>query len=100
MDRVAVIAKLKPGTESEARALVAGGPPFDPGEAGFDRHAVYIGGGEVVFVFEGPGVEWMIRDLVNDNVHSAAFAVWGTLLDDVPRVAFETYNWRASVPTT
>jgi hypothetical protein len=100
MDRVAVIVRLRPGCEERARALVSGGPPFDPAETGFDGHAVYVGGGEVVFVFEGPGVEWMLRDLVDDRVQTAAFAAWGNLIDGAPRVAYETYNWRATAPTT
>ncbi len=100
MDRVAVIARLRPDCEDRARRLVSSGPPFDPGEIGFDRHAVYVGGGEVVFIFEGPGVEWLLRDLMDDHAQTAAFAAWGPLLEGAPRIAYETYAWRASAPVT
>jgi hypothetical protein len=40
LERVAVIAKLKEGAAEQAAALVRRGPPFDPGESGFERHAV------------------------------------------------------------
>ncbi len=96
MDRIVVIAKLKPGAEDEAAALLAAGPPFDPGERGFDRHAVYRGGDDVVFVFEGDGVEHAVRALLNDPARSGAFGAWGPLLVGVPKLAHEMYYWRRS----
>ena len=69
MQRVAVIANLKPDMAERARELVASGPPFDPDELGFERHHVYVSEGQVVFAFEtapdaptdvarGPGDEY------------------------------------------
>ena len=42
MQRLAVIARLKPNTEKRATELIETGPPFDPDELGFDRHSVYL----------------------------------------------------------
>ena len=52
MQRLAVIAKLKPDAEERAIELIKEGPPFDPQGTGFQRHSVYLTSGEAVFVFE------------------------------------------------
>jgi hypothetical protein len=54
MNRLAVIAKLKPGAEKEAEELVEKGPPFDPSGLGFERHSVYLEGDHALFVFGWP----------------------------------------------
>lgn len=64
MDRVVLVARLKPGAEGRAAALVGEGPPFDPAERGLSRHTVYLSAGEVVFVFEGDEVEWIVEEMV------------------------------------
>ena len=93
MRRLAVTAKLKPGREDEALALIKKGPPFDPGAMGFERHAVYLGNDEAVFVFEGTDVERMVDTVINDPVVSAAFSAWGGLLDGTPTLARPVYHW-------
>jgi hypothetical protein len=40
MNRLAVIAKLKPEAEKDAEELITKGPPFDPSGLGFERHSV------------------------------------------------------------
>jgi hypothetical protein len=40
VERLAVIAKPKEEAAEQAATLVRLGPPFDPGESGFARHAV------------------------------------------------------------
>jgi hypothetical protein len=50
--RVAISATVRPGHREELEQELAAGPPFDLGAAGFDRHEVYLGESEVVFVFE------------------------------------------------
>ena len=93
--RVVVTAKLKDGSHDAAAELLRAGPPYDPGEIGLVRHGVYLGGSEVVFVFEGPDVEHQVQNLLNDPVASAAFAVWGPLLQGTPSAAHELYYWEA-----
>ncbi len=94
MERLALIARLKPDASQEAAELIAKGPPFDPGELGFDRHSVYLSHGEVVFVFEGPQVEWILDELVSPDPDASAFREWEPLIEGIPRLARETYFWQ------
>ena len=93
MQRVVVTAKLKPGKHEAAAELLRAGPQYDPGEIGLVRHGVYLGGSEVVFLFEGPDVENRIRDLLNDQAVTASFAAWGPLLEGTPSAAHELFYW-------
>jgi hypothetical protein len=93
MNRIVFVAKLKPGSEDAAADIVRSGPPYDPREIGLARHGVYLGGSEVVFVFEGSEIERKLRDLLNDPVSSPAFAIWAPLLEGTPSIAHELYYW-------
>jgi nucleotide-binding universal stress UspA family protein len=93
MERVAITARLKEGSEARARDLVAAGPPFDPSRAGFAQHNVYLGVGLVVFVFEGDGVARQLSHLVNDRLNSPAFSACAPLLTEQPQLAQEAYHW-------
>jgi hypothetical protein len=84
--------------EERARALLEGGPPFDPGTAGLTRHVVYLSAGEVVFVFEGPEVEWRLDELVDAPFQwavSSALDEWREIVADQVRIARPAYEWRA-----
>jgi hypothetical protein len=98
MDAVMIVARLLPGSSAKAERMLAGGPPFDPDERGFYRHRVFLTATEVVFLFEAPEVEWVVDDIVNDPVVSAAFAAWRPLLEEPPRLAHLRYAWER--PTT
>ena len=56
MNRLVLVARLKPEATAAAAELVAHGPPFDPEERGLSRHGVFVSAGEVIFVFEAPEV--------------------------------------------
>jgi hypothetical protein len=71
VERIVVTARLRPGSRPAAKSLLAAGPPFHPGQH----------------------VERSVSKLVDDPVHSAAFAAWAPLLEDGPQVAHETYHW-------
>jgi hypothetical protein len=92
---MAVIAKLRPGSRESASHILAGGAPYELGEAGFRRHSVFLAEEAVVFVFEGPGIEGLVREFVDDPSRSAAFSVWGPLLEGTPALAREEYYWAA-----
>ena len=96
MSRFVVIARLKPDASAAAAELIAKGPPFDLAELGFDRHAVYLSHGEVAFLFEGAEVEWVLDELLAEEVHSTAFREWEPLLDGIPRLAQEAFYWAAA----
>jgi hypothetical protein len=103
MEQLAIVARLKPGAESRAAELIEKGPPFDPSEGGLDRHAVYLSAGEVVFVFEGREVEWIVEELVDDPFRwlaADALEAWRPLVEGEPRIARLAYIWtRESVAT-
>lgn len=94
-ERLAVVARLRPGSGERARQILAGGAPYGLGEAGFGRHSVFLAEEVVVFVFEGQGVEALVRDLVDDPSRSATFSVWGPLLEGTPVLAREEFHWEA-----
>ena len=93
MQRVAVIANLKPDKAERARELVAAGPPFDPDELGFERHHVYVSEGQAVFVFEGARVDALVRRLAEAGGGHEAFAAWEPLIQGLPQLAHEAYFW-------
>jgi hypothetical protein len=93
MNRLMIVARLRPGKHGEAESLLLNGPPFDPEELGFHSHSAYLTHSEVVFFFEAPEVEWLVNDLVDDPVLSAAFAPWRALVDGPPRIAHERFHW-------
>ncbi len=93
MERMLIVARLKDGVHQEAELLLAQGPPFEPGELRFDRHAVFLSATEVVFLFEGPEVEWTLNEIVDDAVLETAFGPWRELVDGLPRIAHERYFW-------
>jgi hypothetical protein len=94
-ERIAVVAKLLPGSRERATQILAKGAPYGLGLAGFRRHSVFLAAEVVVFVFEGPRIGGLVRDLVDDPTRSAAFSVWGPLLDGTPALAREEFYWEA-----
>jgi hypothetical protein len=97
-ERVAVVATLLPGSRERAAEILAKGAPYGLALAGFRRHSVLLAEEAVVFVFEGPGIEGLVRDLVNDPTRSAAFSVWAPLLEGTPVLAREEFYWEAGQP--
>jgi hypothetical protein len=97
IERVAVVAKLRPGSRERASQILAEGAPYHLGEAGFRRHSVFLAEQAAVFVFEGSGVEGLVRELVDDPTRSAAFSAWGPLLAETPTLAPEEFYWEAGL---
>jgi hypothetical protein len=99
--RVAIVARLRPGSQPRAKDLLSEGPPYDVAEGGFDRHAVFLSDTEVVFVFEGDEVEWKLDDLVSDFFRARlreAFEQWKHLIEGEPQLAEEAYFWERRPP--
>ena len=97
MQRIAVVADLKPGTVDEARKVIAAGPPFDPEELGFERHAVYVTDRNVVFVIEGGNLDMLVGTMTRRPQLAQAFAAWEPLLEGMPRVATREFFWERDV---
>jgi hypothetical protein len=101
MEQLAIVARLKSGAEPQAAELIAEGPPFDLAESGLTRHAVYLSAGEVVFVFEGHQVEWIVDGMIDDPFRwrvTEALDAWRALVDGQPRIARAAWTWEAPVP--
>jgi hypothetical protein len=92
MQRLAVIAKLRPGAQEEALRLIELGPPFDPAAHDIERHSVYLTADTMVFVFEGGPPNSLLAAL-GGPVEQVALGAWEPLLDGTPLVAREVYHW-------
>ena len=68
------------------------GPPFDPGEAGLERHQAFVTEAEVVFLFEAD-----LRDAVALLAEDAglwkAVEGWMELVAGPPRLAEGAFSW-------
>jgi hypothetical protein len=95
VQRLAVIAKLKPDSEDRAEELIKQGPPFSPRTAGFERHSVFLTGDHVVFVFEGGNLKELLMSIVKDPASAGAFGNWERIIEGMPRVAREVYCWES-----
>jgi hypothetical protein len=93
--RVAIVARLKKGSETRARELIAEGPPFNLVGSGFIRHSVYLSASEVVFVFEGNQINSQLYELVDDRSYPLGQALeqWRAIVDGRPRIAHERFEW-------
>jgi hypothetical protein len=104
MERLVIVARLKDGCGPRAEELIAAGPPFDLAETGIVRHSIHLSAWEVVFVFEGHQVKWLVDDLIYDPFRyelQNALDAWRSILDGSPRVARERFSWeaQAAVPS-
>jgi len=93
MKRLVIVARLLEDAHEEAEALLAAGPPFDPEQVGLERHSAYLTASEVVFVFEGAEVEWVVNDLIDDPRVASFMSPWVNLVDATPRLAHERFHW-------
>jgi hypothetical protein len=93
VQRLAVIAKLKPGAEARAAELVDEGPPFNPKDTGFERHTVFLSGDHAVFVFEGGRPDQLLQQVIRSPGTAGAFRNWEPLVEGMPRVARQAFFW-------
>jgi hypothetical protein len=102
MERLAIVAHLKEGSDRRASELIGRGAPFDLADTGIVRHFIYLSASEVVFVFEGHEVEWMIDSLIDEQFHyelQQALDEWRPIIAGTPRIARERFAWeREDVP--
>ena len=81
-----VVLPLRPGARDRARDLLRHGPPFDPDEAGLERHQAFVSDTEVVFLFEADARQSVLR-LVDDASLWEAAEGWTELVAGPPRLA-------------
>lgn len=97
--KIAIIARLNEGAELQAAELLAQGPPYDPAGRGLVAHTVYLSAGEVVFAFEGPDVDVVLDEMIDnlfEPVIGAALEKWRPLIEGRPRIARAHFDWQAT----
>ena len=95
MDRFVLVARLAPGGQQRAQALLAEHSAFGSQELeqAFDRHAIFVSETEVIFLFEGDGAHESVRTLFNDPAQSTLIGHWLPLFEGPLHQAPEAYFW-------
>ena len=93
LERLLIVVPLQEASLQRARGLIEQGPPFDPSEAGLERHDVFLTEREVVFLFEGHQVSDSVRRLARDPGLWRATRAWSGCLAGRPRLAELRYSW-------
>jgi hypothetical protein len=100
MSYLVVVAPLKAGSASDARKLLADGPPFDLESSAFLRHSVHLNDREVVFVFESEGAPATLELAAGDPEVWHAAEAWNELLTERPRIARTVFSWERAAEGT
>jgi hypothetical protein len=79
-DSVSMRVRLRSGCRERARELIAAGPPFDPATLGLQRHRVFLGPEEAIFVLDGPRVHAKLAQALRDPGFWRAAVGWRTLI--------------------
>jgi hypothetical protein len=93
MDRVVLVASLRPDGRERAQELLALEPTSHPLDSAFDRVAIFMSESEVIFFLEGRDAEASIRAILNDPVSATAISPWLPLFDGPLHGAREVYFW-------
>jgi hypothetical protein len=92
---VAVSVPIRRERAEKVRELLRQGPPFDPSTMdGLDRHFVFMGEAEVVFIFEGSNVQAAVERLTRQPRLWLAATSWRDCLAGRPTVIEGRYAWR------
>ncbi len=92
MERLVLVATLKPGAQERAAELVGVARPMEllPGSA---AGAIFVSPTEVVFLLEGDDPERHAREFLDDPVRSTALAPWLPLFAGPLHRTREAYAW-------
>jgi hypothetical protein len=92
--RMTVILPIKPEAHDAVRALLEGGPPFDPKQMdGLDRHEVFLTQQEAIFLFDSQlGADALATLVAEPDLWQAA-AAWREHIAGPPRIAEDVYSW-------
>lgn len=91
---VVVRVPIRGGRRERVCELVRDGPPFDPAAvAGLERHHVFVGDHDVVFIFEGRDVKRAIERLLGSPSVWMAAAAWKDCIAGRPTLIDPHYSW-------
>ena len=99
MERLVLIARLKPDARERARELIAEHHRDTDASAEFERFGIFLAEGEIVFFIEGPDAEKRVREILNDPVRSTAIGPWLPLFDGPLHAATQAYYWERGLST-
>ena len=91
MERVVLIAALKPGAREQALELLERAAASGERERVARRQGIFPSDHEVVFFFEGHAAGASVHELVNDPVRSTMLGPWLPLFDGPLHLAREAY---------
>jgi hypothetical protein len=93
--RVAVVLPIRKRKRDKVKLLLEQGPPFDPHDAGLERHQVFMTDSEVVFLFEA-SESFSLSALLEESGVLSIAAAWHDCVAGRPRVAEPFYSWAAA----
>ena len=88
-----MIARLKPGGRDRADELIAQYRSGEDVAPEFERLAIFLAEGEVIFGVEGHDVRETMFGILNDPVRSTWLSPWLPLLDGPLHATAEAYYW-------
>jgi hypothetical protein len=97
LERLALVARLKPEAYQRAQELASADPPAAQlGDTPL-RGSIFLSSNEVVFMIEGDDVELHTREWFDDPVLSTAISSWLPLFDGPLHAAreFAVWNWHS-----
>jgi hypothetical protein len=91
VERVVLIAALKPGAREQALDLLQRPADASEQERVTQRQGIFLSDREAVFFFEGRSAGALVRELVNDPVRSTMLSPWLPLFEGPLHLAREAY---------
>jgi hypothetical protein len=88
-----MIARLKPEGRDRALELIADQRSGKVVPTEFERQAIFLAEGEVVFFCEGDDAEQTVRNILDDPVRSSVIGHWLPLFDGPLHLAMDAYHW-------
>jgi hypothetical protein len=92
MERLVLVAQLKPNSRERARELIAEYSVNEDLSRAFDRQGIFLSETEVVFFLEGPEAKLTVREILNDP-SATEIGHWIPLFDGPLHRAREEYFW-------
>jgi hypothetical protein len=91
VERVVLIAALKPGAREQALDLLQKSADASEQERVAQRQGIFLSDRDAVFFFEGRDAGASIHELVNDPVRSTMLSPWLPLFEGPLHLAREAY---------
>jgi hypothetical protein len=91
VERVVLIAALKPGVREQALGLLQASAEASEQEPVTQRQGIFLSDQDAVFFFEGRDAVASVHELVNDPVRSTMLSAWLPLFEGPLHLAREAY---------